>query len=182
MTDQELVEQARVGSQPAFRQLVLRYEVMVRSTIQGMIGPQPQVDDIAQEVFVRFYLSLDQFRGDAALSTYLVRIAINLSLNEIKRRLRALEKTSFPGEDGFRQLVDLQSKQLDSFDLKDLLQQAIQRLVPEMRSVVVLRLIDGYSVEETAKILDVPMGTVASRLARSQKKLQEWLQPILDKH
>ena len=73
MTDQDLIEQAKVGSQHAFRQLVLRYEVKVRSTIRGMVGPQPQVDDIAQEVFVRFYRSLDQFRGDAALGTYLFR-------------------------------------------------------------------------------------------------------------
>lgn len=180
MTDQDLIEQAKVGSQHAFRQLVLRYEVRVRSTIQGMIGLQPQVDDIAQEVFVRFYRSLDQFRGDAALSTYLVRIAVNLSLNEIKRRKRELEKTSFPGDVGFRQLADLHTQRYDNFDLKGLLQQAIQKLNPEMRSVVVLRLIDGYSVDETAKILDLPQGTVASRLARAQVKLKEWLQPIFN--
>ena len=80
----------------------------------------------------------------------------------------------------FRQLADLHTQRYDNFDLKDLLQQAIQKLNPEMRSVVVLRLIDGYSVEETAKILDLPQGTVASRLARAQVKLKEWLQPIFN--
>ena len=127
-----------------------------------------------------FYGALANFRGDAALSTYLVRIAINLSLNEVKRLQRQREKTSFPGEEGFRSIANQHTEEADNFDLRDLLQQAIQRLKPEARSIVVLRLIDGYSVEETAKILEIPTGTVASRLARAQKQLREWLHPVLD--
>lgn len=177
-TDQELIEQAKAGSDAAFRRLVLRYEVKVRSTIQGMIGPGPQVDDIAQEVFVRFYGALANFRGEAAAGTYLVRIAINLSLNEVKRLQRQREKTSFPGEEGFRSIANQHTARADQFDLQDLLQQAIQQLAPEARSVVVLRLVDGYSVSETAKILKLPQGTVASRLSRAQQQLRQWLTPV----
>ena len=86
--DSELVIQAKRGNQLAFRQLVRRHEQQVRSTVLGMIGDVQEVDDIAQEVFIRFYKSIKQFRGDSALGTYLTRIAINLSLNALKKQKR----------------------------------------------------------------------------------------------
>ncbi|MDX1666037.1 MAG: sigma-70 family RNA polymerase sigma factor, partial [Saprospiraceae bacterium] len=85
-TDEELVADAAEGDDSAFREIVARHERLVRSTVAGMLGYRPEVDDVAQEVFIRFYRSLDQFRGDAKLSSYLCRIAINLTLNEIKSR------------------------------------------------------------------------------------------------
>ncbi|MBK7871041.1 MAG: sigma-70 family RNA polymerase sigma factor [Saprospiraceae bacterium] len=85
-SDIELVKRAKQGDNAAFRMLVHRHEHQVRSIVIGMLGNTAESDDVAQEVFIRFYRSLGDFRGEAALSTYLSRIAINLSLNEIKRR------------------------------------------------------------------------------------------------
>jgi len=112
------------------------------------------------------------------VGTYLTRIAINLSINELKKRQRK-SKIFFRNlsEEDF-DIPDYNNQnQFD--DQKEIVQRAIQRLEPKFRSVVVLRLIDGYSTSETAEILKLPIGTVLSRLARAQKKLKEILSPIL---
>jgi RNA polymerase sigma-70 factor (ECF subfamily) len=172
-TESELLALARQGDQSAFRQLVRRHESLVRSTIMGMLGDANTTEDLAQEVFLRFYDKLHVFRGDAKLGTYLVRIAINLTLNELKRRRRWGWLTLSAGEEN----APLADANVDPsrFDLRQAIRQALAQLEPEFRVVVVLRLIDGYSVKETAEILKLPMGTVASRLARGQEKLKSIL-------
>lgn len=171
-SDTELIAQARKGNDLAFRQLVQRHEQQLRATVVGMLGQVPEADDVAQEVFVRFYKSLDNFRGEAQLNTYLSRIAINLSLNELKRKQRRNKRlTFFQKNEKVYQIEDL-SADPKRQDTKELVQKALQLLEPDFRSIVVLRMIDGYSVKETAEILNVPLGTVASRLARAQNKLK----------
>jgi RNA polymerase sigma-70 factor (ECF subfamily) len=177
-TEEALISRAREGDEHAFRQLVLRHQQQVRATVLGMLGDIPEADDVAQEVFVKLHENLHEFRGDSKLSTYLVRIAINLSLNEQKkrqrqqRRLKALDSEQPPP-----QIEDINANP-ERFETRDLLQQALGQLDPEFRAVVVLRLIDGYSVKETAEILNVPQGTVASRLARAQVRLRGLLEAI----
>ncbi len=144
-----------------------------------MLGDTAEADDVAQEVFIRFFQSLDKFRGEAKLGTYLSRIAINLSLNELKRRQRKNRWLTFIKKDDPNLLVEDASANPINNETKDLVQKALQILEPEFRSVIVLRMLDGYSVKETADILQVPEGTVASRLARGQKKLKGILEKIL---
>ncbi|MGE5500224.1 MAG: RNA polymerase sigma factor [Syntrophothermus sp.] len=174
----ELIERCRNGEQQAFTEIVRRYKGKVASTVTGMLGPGDHAEDIGQEVFIRLFKAIASFRGDSSLGTYITRIAINLSLNEIKRRkLRRL--LSFEGlkEDG----VDIEDKGSDDLldENKEIVRKAIQKLSVKYRSVVVLRLIDNYSTEETAKILNLPPGTVLSRLARAQIKLKEYLKPYI---
>ncbi|NIR47450.1 sigma-70 family RNA polymerase sigma factor, partial [candidate division KSB1 bacterium] len=88
MTDRELIDNVRAGDSQAFEQLVKRYESQVAATVIGMLGSCQEADDVGQEVFIRFYKAIHQFREEARLGTYLTRIAINLSLNELKRRKR----------------------------------------------------------------------------------------------
>jgi RNA polymerase sigma-70 factor (ECF subfamily) len=178
LDESELIERCRNGEQQAFSEIIRRYKGKIASTIFGMLGRCDEADDIGQEVFIRFYKSINNFRGESALGTYLTRIAINLSLNEIKRRkLRSFlsfEKLIEEGKD----IMDIDAKSsLD--ENKEIIQQAIQKLSSKYRSVLVLRLIDDYSTEETAKILNLPVGTVLSRLARAQIKLREYLKPYL---
>lgn len=163
----------------AFGQLVTRYEQQVRSTVQGMLGNTVESNDVSQEVFIRFYQALDKYRGEARLGTYLTRIAINLSLNELKRRQKKNRwLTFFQKEDKHLQLPD-ESADLSRYDTKDLIYKALQELEPNFRSVIVLRLLEGYSVKETAQLLSIPEGTVASRLTRAQVKLKTILKPLL---
>jgi RNA polymerase sigma-70 factor (ECF subfamily) len=176
LTDDQLIQASKEGDEQAFRELIKRYESRVAATVIGMLGNSPEAEDVGQETFIRFYNHLDKFRGDASVGTYLARIAINLSLNELKRRKR--KSMIF-----FRKLSDEdfdipdETNVIEIDDNKEMVKDAIQKLEPRFRSVIVLRLIDGYSTAETAEILNLPTGTVLSRLARAQKKLKEILSP-----
>ena len=176
MTDEELIEASRAGNNDAFKELIRRYESRVAATVIGMLGQCPEAEDVGQETFIRFYQSLNKFRGDSSVGTYLTRIAINLSLNELKKRKRKhmlfLDKSS-------DETFDIpEPNSPDPYDGdKEIIQSAIQELEPKFRSVIVLRLIDGYSTKETAEILKLPTGTVLSRLARAQNKLKHILSP-----
>ena len=170
-SEKELVERSKKGDQLAFKQLVTLYEQQVRKTVIGMLGDTVEAKDVAQEVFIRFYKALKDFRGDAKVGTYLTRIAINLSLNEIKRRKSKQRwMTWMPGKEQLPERTD-NSNTSKSLETRDWIEKALVKLEPEFRAVVVVRLIDGYSVKEAAEILNLPIGTIASRLARGQKKL-----------
>lgn len=172
--DLELIAQIKQGKQAAFSQLVGRYEQSVRGTVLGMLGNTAEADDVAQEVFIRFYKSMGNFRAESKLGTYLTRIAINLSLNELKRRKRQQHRLVPIQSEGERVLqVADHHADLRRNDTRELIDRALQLLSEDFRAVVVLRLIDGYSVKETASILQIPQGTIASRLARAQLKLRE---------
>jgi len=176
LTDEELIRRAREGDDEAFRGLVRRYESLVAGTVIGMLGQCPEADDVGQETFVRLYRSLKNFRSESKLGTYLTRIAINLSLNELKRRNRRKKLFFQKPIDEIHDLPD-ENAHAESNEDREIVQQAIGKLEAKFRLVVVLRLIDGYSTEETAKILKIPIGTVLSRLARGQKKLRTLLKP-----
>ncbi len=178
MTDQELIKQARAGDNRAFEQLVKRYESRVAGVVIGMLGKCEAADDVGQEVFIRFYKGLSQFRSESSLGTYLTRIAMNLSLNELKRRRR---RHFFfkPPEDDLREAACSPDDTIMKHETRELVQKALQELEPRFRAVIVLRLIEGYSTHETAEILKIPLGTVLSRLSRAQKKLKESLTPFV---
>src|SRR5512133_547674 len=93
----ELVKAALDGNKNAFRKIVERYRKMVARTVKGMLGDSVFSEDIGQEVFIKLYHSLSDFRGDSKLSTYIQRIAVNLTLNEIKRRKRFFSMFSQTG-------------------------------------------------------------------------------------
>lgn len=178
MTDEQLIQLSLEGNEAAFKQLIQRYQSRVASTVIGMLGNCPEAEDVGQETFIRFYNNLKNFRGDASVGTYLTRIAINLSLNELKRRQRkSLIFFRKMSDDDF-EIAD-EGNDIEFDDKQELVQQAIQKLDPKFRSVVVLRLMDGYSTTETAEILNLPIGTVLSRLARGQQKLKETMSPYL---
>lgn len=180
--DEELVRRAREGDREAFRRIVERFERQVAATVVGMMGPSDEIDDICQEVFINFYTSLGAFRGEAGVGTYLTRIAVNLSLNAIRRRKRRLFRflSRDAGDDTLPEPpVDMQAD-YDRREQDALLHRAILSLDPKHRSVLVLRMIDGYSTEQTAEILEIPVGTVLSRLSRAHDKLRARLGPYLD--
>jgi len=178
LTDEQILEDIKKGNSFAYRELVIRYESQIASTIIGMLGKGPEAEDIGQEVFIRFFKAIPGFRGESSVGTYLTRIAINLSLNEIKRRKR--RKNIFIEKEVSELINYIDENKPEVLEDKALINRAIQSLNPKFRSVLVLRLIDGYSTDEVAKILKIPMGTVLSRLSRAQEKLKEKLTPFME--
>jgi len=176
MEQLELVRSAAEGNQGSFRELVKMLEPAVASTVIGMLGNCQEAADIGQETFIRFYKALKNFRGDSDVKTYVTRIAINLSLNEIKRQKRRRVLFAFDSEMSDKGSEDVNFK---NQEIMSSVQDALTQLKPKFRSVVVLRLIDGYSVRETGEILGIPEGTVLSRFARAQKRLKELLSPLV---
>ncbi|MEZ4775035.1 MAG: RNA polymerase sigma factor [Bacteroidia bacterium] len=181
--DTELIERSRNGDQSAFRLLVERYERQVAGTVIGMMGNTEEAEDVGQEVFIRFFRSMDNFRGDSALGTYLTRIAINLSLNAIKKRKRKQIFNFFSTEDKAPvfQIPDT-GQTREQVETQELVQKALLDLDKDFRAVLVLRMIEGYSSQETADMLGLPLGTVLSRLSRAQKKLKEILENTYGVH
>lgn len=173
-SDQVLIDRARAGDDHAFRDLVERYEPRVAATVVGMLGWGDEAEDVGQETFIRLYRALDRFRGDSSLGTYLTRIAINLSLTALKKRKRRLSRFVRQDETE-RDLPEASWDPRGELDRKadvERVRAAVERLAPNHRAVVVLRMIDGYSTRETAEILSIPAGTVMSRLARAMERLE----------
>lgn len=169
--ERELLRRAREGDSLAFREIIGKHEGRVASTVIGILGAGPEVDDIGQETFIRFFQALDRFREDASLATYLTRIAINLSINELRRRKRVRCSSPDNLAEGPNAGCACRER-IRSGDAQAVIRQALERLEPRFRTIIVLRLVNGYSVRETASILRLPLGTVLSRLARGQEKLK----------
>jgi RNA polymerase sigma-70 factor (ECF subfamily) len=181
LRDAELLARARVGDGGAFRLLVERYEPVVAATVIGMLGRGADAEDVGQETFIRFYHALDRFREASTLKTYLVRIAMNLSLNALHRRRRGMLR--FVSRDDARHPMPEPTVEPSATDDGDerraMVRRAIARLSPKHQAVVVLRMLQSLSTRETAEALGVPEGTVLSRLSRAMKELEAMLAPYV---
>ncbi len=174
--EKDLIRLTLDGDNLAFSEIIRRYENMVARTVKGMLGDTQQAEDAGQDTFIRLYGSLKDFRGESKLSTYIQRIAINQSLNEIRRRRRWLSLFYQSDDNEESTEIELESDNEEKTrDIKGYVSLAISKLDPDFRSVVILRSIQGYSTRETAEILDIPVGTVLSRLSRAKEQLKEYL-------
>lgn len=173
-----LVRAALDGNKSAFGEIVERYRKMVARTVKGMLGDSVYAEDIGQEVFIKLYNSLSDFRGDSKLSTYIQRIAVNLTLNEIKRRKRFFSMFSHTGNDEMHEFDVPDHDTHERRDARELVEKALQALDPKFRVIVTMRMLQGYSTKETAEVLDLPLGTVLSRLSRAQEQLKEILEKL----
>ncbi|HNY14127.1 MAG TPA: RNA polymerase sigma factor [Bacteroidales bacterium] len=176
--DSELVKASIAGDKLAFGEIVERYRRMVARTVKGMLGDSVFAEDIGQEVFIKLYYSLSEFRGEAKLSTYIQKIAINLTLNEIKRRKRFFSMFSQKGNSEMYEFEVADHESEEKRDSGELVNKALMSLDPRFRIIVTMRMIQGYSTKETAEILNLPLGTVLSRLSRAQEQLKEILEKL----
>ncbi len=173
--DNEIVRSSLEGDRQAFEEIVNRYRGMVARTIKGMLGDAIYAEDVGQEVFIRLYRSLADFRGDSRLSTYIQRIAVNLTLNELKRRKRFLSLFSRKENPEMQNMEISGQDYMERKEAEEIVHTALKKLNPDFRLVVTMRMLQGYSTKDTAEILDLPVGTVLSRLARAQEQLKEIL-------
>jgi len=176
--ENELVKAAIGGDKKAFGEIVTSYEKMVARTVKGMLGDSVFAEDIGQEVFIKLYYSLSEFRGDSKLSTYIQKIAINLTLNEIKRRKRTFSMFLSRDNNEIRQIEIADSKSEEKAEAAEIVNKALMSLDPGFRIIVMMRMLQGYSTRETADILNLPIGTVLSRLSRAQEQLRKILKKL----
>ena len=175
-TDARLIEGALDGDERAFRYLVERYQSQVIKTVTGMLGDSAEVHDVVQDVFIRLHGALSTYRGESTIKTFLTRIAINRSLDILRRRKRvffvSMDSDSIETVESSAPGPEMSAIASDE---QRLLRTAIDALPPKHKAVIVLRMIEGYSTSETADILGVPYGTVLSRLKRGISKLKQEL-------
>jgi RNA polymerase sigma-70 factor, ECF subfamily len=178
LDDTDLVKASLSGDKKAFGEIVSRYSKMVARTVKGMLGDSVFAEDVGQEVFIKLYYSLPEFRGESKLSTYIQRIAVNLTLNEIKRRKRFFSMFSQKGNNEMYEFEVADHDTEERREAKELVNKALLALDPKFRVIVMMRMIQGYSTKETAEILDLPLGTVLSRLSRAQEQLKDILEKL----
>ena len=186
--DQALVERAQRGEKQAFDLLVTKYQRKLGRLLSRFIRDPAEVEDVAQEAFIKAYRALPSFRGDSAFYTWLYRIGINTAKNYlVAQGRRAPTSTGFDSEeaetfeDG-EQLRDINTPEslLHSKQIGETVNAAMESLPEELRTAIVLREIEGLSYEEIAKIMDCPIGTVRSRIFRAREAVAARLKPLLD--
>jgi len=186
--DQQLVERAQAGDKQAFNLLVTKYQRKLGRLLSRFIRDPAEVEDVAQEAFVKAYRALPSFRGDSAFYTWLYRIGINTAKNYlVAMGRRAPTTTEFDSdeaesfEDG-DQLRDINTPEsvLASKEIAATVQKAMEDLPDELRTAIELREIEGLSYEEIASIMNCPIGTVRSRIFRAREAIAARLRPLVD--
>ncbi len=173
-----LIKASLEGDKREFGEIVSRYRNMVARTVKGMLGDSVFAEDVGQEVFIKLFYSLSDFRGEAKLSTYIQKIAVNLALNEIKRRKRFLSMFSQKGNNEMYEFEIADHDTQERSEAKELVNKALLAMDPRYRIILTMRMLQGYSTKETAEILDLPLGTVLSRLSRAQEQLKNILKKL----
>jgi RNA polymerase sigma-70 factor (ECF subfamily) len=179
--DETLVRASLAGNHTAFEQLIKRYERQIANLIYTTMGTSESVDDLSQEVFIRVYRSLKNFKFDASVFSWMYRIAMNLCIDEIrKRKIRKVLSLDFLTEDaleGARKHKDyiLPSDAMMQEEKKEMVQRALQQLSQEHREVILLREYQDYSYTEIAETLDIKIEAVKSRIFRARKELKKKL-------
>jgi RNA polymerase sigma-70 factor (ECF subfamily) len=182
--DHSLLRRLRDRDERAFRELVEGHRDRVYNICYRMLGHRHEAEDVAQEVFITVFKTIETFRGDSKFSTWLYRVAVNHCKNRIKYLARRhdrdrdeLDETS-NGPNGAigGPMPAAPDRALEGVQMEALLQDAINALDDEQRIVVVLRDVEDLSIEEICKITELPDGTVKSRLHRARLVLRKKLQ------
>jgi RNA polymerase sigma-70 factor, ECF subfamily len=180
--DRGLVEAAAGGDRDAFDELVRRYQGQVVNLARAMTASDNEVDDLAQEVFVRVWRSLAKFRGDSAFRTWLYGISLNVIRTHRGRRskLRALFRTPPADEEGdpMADVPDRAEGIERNVMMRDAIDRALKMLPDELREALVLRDVQGLEYREIAEALAIPVGTVESRIFRARQRLRPLLEPL----
>lgn len=177
LSDEDLVEKAVAGEHDAFAEIVRRWERKIFALCFGMLGREDEAKDAAQETFIAAYKNLSRFRGEAKVSSWLHRIAVNQCLTT-KRRSKTRAEEFFDHEDGSDERTFVASPELspgrtaEAQERTNVVRQAVRALPTELREVVVMKEFEEMTFQEISDTLDVPLSTVKSRLYTALKQLR----------
>ena len=176
------IKQVLKGDQNAYADIVNLYQHKLYQICYRMLGNKQEAEDIAQEAFVRAYINLHSYDQKRKFSTWLYRIATNLCIDRIrKKKPDYYLDAQVPGTDGldmYSQIAadeKLPEETVEQMELQDRIQYEISRLPDKYRSVIVLKYIEELSLQEISEILDMPLGTVKTRIHRGREALRKQL-------
>ena len=187
VTDQALVERVQQGDKKAFDLLVLKYQHRIMKVLSRYMYDQHEVQDLAQEAFIKAYRALPNFRGDSAFYTWLYRIAINTAKNHLVAQGRrppsedidASDAEQYDGESALKEYASPE-RELLTDEIQRVVAKAIDELPDDLKTAITLRELEGMSYEEIADAMDCPIGTVRSRIFRAREAIDSKLKPLLD--
>jgi RNA polymerase sigma-70 factor (ECF subfamily) len=183
--DAELVRLAQAGDERAFEALVVKYQRRIAKHVARYVRNASDVEDVVQETFIRAYRGLPSFRGGSAFYTWLYRVASNTAFTFLERRppldllgdqepderADAIDLAGSAGEDPERLLMASQ--------IADALQRGLQKLQPALLEALTLYEVEGKSYSEIARMVDIPVGTVRTRIFRAREALAKRLESVL---
>ena len=181
LCDADLVAECVEGSSLAFDELVTRYRGKVVRLVGSMLGPTVDSEDIAQDIFVKVYLSLGKFRREASFSTYLYTVTVNKCRDELRRgKLRRFFSfDDWFSNSGGAHLTQENGQTVDGDERRTAIRRAMKRLPTQTQMLLHLREIEELSYKDLADIFEVEIGTIKSRLARARDRLREEITPYI---
>lgn len=187
-TDKELVVQFQNGSLEAFETLLSRHEAKIYSLALRFTRDNEDAEEVVQDVFATVYRKIDSFEGKSAFSSWIYRITVNAAFMKLRKRKQKptmfMEDLAPMVQQQYLDASSSHENSADSFskgrELRSVLQEAIQKLPEQYRSVFILRDVDGMSNEEVAKVLVISLAAVKSRLHRARLMLRKKLQTYFD--
>ena len=180
MDDDALIGLIQSGRDGLYRFLVERHQERIRNLLFSMFHDPAVVDDMAQEVFIKAFQALPRFRSESSFYTWIYRIAVNKSRDEIRRRKVRRFFSFQPLDEGVeKELHDRLGNRADERDSRELVQMGLQMVPEKFRTAIVLKDIEGLSYEEMADVMQCEIGTVKSRLSRGRAMLRKALEPLL---
>ncbi|WP_280540178.1 RNA polymerase sigma factor RpoE [Chromohalobacter sp. 11-W] len=186
-TDHQLVERAQKGDTRAFDLLVKKYQHKILGLIGRYVHDPAEVQDVAQEAFIKAYRALSKFRSDSAFYTWMYRIAINTAKNHLVSRGRRppgsdMDIADAEVLDHSGRLSDIETPEaaLQRDQLEAVVFEAIENLPEDLRTAITLREMDGLAYEDIANIMQCPVGTVRSRIFRAREAVDKAIEPMLN--
>ena len=193
-----LLKRARTGDRGAFGQLVVLYQDRMFNAIVRLVGDRDEAAELTQETFTRSLASLESFRGEAAPYTWLFRIGLNLSISRLRKvqrhRVFSLDRPiGRNGQSGrhgdqaaglidrVRQAAPGPSEMLEQREQAEQVVAALGRVEPEYRAVLIMRDVEGFDYQQMADVLELPLGTLKSRLFRARIALRDELKAYMSK-
>ncbi|PAV28190.1 RNA polymerase sigma factor SigW [Virgibacillus profundi] len=181
----EKIKQVKKGDQSAFEDVVSFFQNKIYQHCFRMLGNAHEAEDMAQEAFIRAYVNIHSFDDNRKFSTWLYRIATNLTIDRIRKRkpdyFLDAEIKGTEGLDMYSQLASkerLPDEEVESIDLQRYIHQEISELPPKYRSIIMLRYLEEFSLQEISDILDIPLGTVKTRIHRGREALRKRLRHV----
>jgi RNA polymerase sigma-70 factor, ECF subfamily len=189
LSDQAVVALAKEGREPAYRELLARYERPVFTLIYRMVRDRELAEDLSQETFVKVLNNIDRYSTDFKFSSWLFKIANNVTIDHLRKRhletvsIEGSPDASTPDQEKATALAIVSPgesplEELESKELGSAIEKAIGKLRPEYRSCILLRHVEAYSYEEISEIVGLPLGTVKTYIHRARQELREALEEV----